>query len=194
MESDQGLIRGGGGIRTHGAPEGSAVFKTAAFVRSATPPGSRQPPATSLPARPAGPTAHGGGIRPRPGRGGGGIRTYFEFVAGIAVVPSLTSAASRQGRKEQPEPRRIPPPGRRRNAVNGQVGGGGGIRTHGTGNPAQQFSRLPPSSARPPLPRKSPVSGLQSPAGDLGGDDRCFQLSPGLWQSLDQSSPLSGAN
>ena len=29
---------GGGGIRTHGTPEGSTVFKTVAFVRSATPP------------------------------------------------------------------------------------------------------------------------------------------------------------
>jgi hypothetical protein len=33
-------------------------------------------------------------------------------------------------------------------------GGGGGIRTHGTGNPVQQFSRLPPSAARPPLPAR----------------------------------------
>ena len=30
--------------------------------------------------------------------------------------------------------------------------GGTGIRTQGTGSPVQQFSRLPPSSARPSLP------------------------------------------
>ena len=38
-ESDQPEGQsGGGGIRTHGTPEGSTVFKTVAFVRSATPP------------------------------------------------------------------------------------------------------------------------------------------------------------
>ena len=36
--------------------------------------------------------------------------------------------------------------------------GEGGIRTHGTGNPVQQFSRLPPSSTRPPL-RTPPIRG-----------------------------------
>ena len=36
--SNRGCFRGGGGIRTHGTSKGTAVFKTAAFVRSATPP------------------------------------------------------------------------------------------------------------------------------------------------------------
>ena len=33
---------GGGGIRTHGDPKATAVFKTAAFVRSATPPSEKR--------------------------------------------------------------------------------------------------------------------------------------------------------
>src|SRR5262249_14727531 len=37
----KGASGGGGGIRTHGPREGPAVFKTAAFDRSATPPRPR---------------------------------------------------------------------------------------------------------------------------------------------------------
>src|SRR5713101_4765085 len=39
---------GGGGIRTHGGPEASAVFKTAAFDRSATPPDEQTPANTRV--------------------------------------------------------------------------------------------------------------------------------------------------
>ena len=157
-------MSGGGGIRTHETPEGPAVFKTAAFVRSATPP--------CLSARPG----------PQPGL----LRKW-----GPNPTAAVSEAASRRPPASSKTCRTSLPRGVE--SDQGQVAEGVGFEPTGPeirpnsfrdcrlrplGHPSMSFARpgpqpRPPPQRGAPTPRrpyqKPPAASLQQEAWRVGG-------------------------